>query len=89
MLAYPKGLEAVNTSEWEGWVQSPARTGSAIYSVDNIDSYLFAHPKATAAQTSGGGSTGVVIGVVVVAAIAVLGIVAVMMLRRRRRAVEE
>ena len=49
VLAYPKGLEAVNTSEWEGWVQSPAKTGSAIYSVDNIDSYLSVHPKTGAA----------------------------------------
>ncbi|HEY5471974.1 MAG TPA: ABC transporter substrate-binding protein, partial [Candidatus Limnocylindrales bacterium] len=29
VLAYPKGLEAVNTSRWEGWVQSPSGTGSA------------------------------------------------------------
>ena len=45
VLAYPKGLEAVNTSEWEGWVQSPAETGSALYSVDNVDSYLYVHPR--------------------------------------------
>ena len=52
VLAYPKGLEALDTAHWEGWVQSPTGTGSAIYSVDNIDSYLYVHPKA------GGGGDG-------------------------------
>ena len=35
----------MNTSRWDGWVQSPIGTGSAIYSVDNIDSYLNRAPE--------------------------------------------
>jgi peptide/nickel transport system substrate-binding protein len=43
VVAYPQSLEAVDTSEWLGWVQAPAGTGSAIGSVDNLDSYLYVH----------------------------------------------
>ena len=87
ILAYPKGLEAVNVSRWEGWVQSPEGTGSAIYSVDNFDSYLFLHPRvgATAEDTSAKGVVWVVVGLAAVAAV----IVAVLLLRRRKGRVEE
>ncbi len=87
ILAYPKGLEAVNVSRWEGWVQSPAGTGSAIYSVDNFDSYLFVHPKtgATAADTAARGVWWFFAGVAVVVAIAVV----VLLARRRSGHVEE
>jgi len=88
ILAYPKGLEAVNVSRWEGWVQSPADTGSAIYSVDNIDSYLFVHPKTGATAETGGDST---LGTVLIAAAAALIAVGVVyvIVRRRRGRVEE
>ena len=91
VLAYPKGLEAVNTSEWEGWVQSPAETGSAIYSVDNVDSYLYVHPKAAAAgaaESSGGGSS-TTLYVIAAAVAAAIVIVVFLVLRRRSRRVEE
>ena len=85
VLAYPMGLEAVNTSRWEGWVQSPVG-GSAIYSVDNIDSYLFVHPKGAAkTQTARGG----VIALIVAGVAMVAGAVSWFLLRRRRRVVEE
>jgi peptide/nickel transport system substrate-binding protein len=91
VLAYPKGLEAVNTSEWEGWVQSPARTGSAIYSVDNIDSYLSVHPKtgAAAAAGSGGGPSSATVSVVVAITVIVIAAIALVLWRRGRRQVEE
>ena len=91
VLAYPKGLEAVNTSEWEGWVQSPATTGSAIYSVDNIDSYLSVHPKtgAAAAAGSGGGPSSATVSVVVAIAVVVIAAIALVLWRRGRRQVEE
>ena len=91
VLAYPKGLEAVNTSEWEGWVQSPAETGSAIYSVDNIDSYLSVHPKAgaAAAEGSGGGSSSTTMYVVIAIAVVAIAAIALVLLRRGRRQVEE
>ena len=91
VLAYPKGLEAENVSEWEGWVQSPAGTGSAIYSVDNIDSYLYVHPKAgaAAADRHGGGASSATVYVVVAIAVVVIAAVVLVLLRRGRRQVEE
>ena len=87
ILAYPKGLEAVNTSRWEGWVQSPAETGSAIFSVDNTDSYLYVHPKAgaTAPERSATAVAPIVLG----AAAVVVIIVIVVFVRRARGRVEE
>jgi peptide/nickel transport system substrate-binding protein len=81
ILAYPKGLEAVNTSRWTGWVQSPSGDGSAIYSVDNIDSYLYVHPSGGAAAAR---SNGPLITFLVTAAIAIVLIVVVLVWRRRR-----
>ena len=87
ILAYPKGLEAENTSRWEGWVQSPSGTGSAIFSVDNIDSYLYVHPKAgaTAPKTSATAVVPIVLGASAVLVI----IVIVVFVRRARGRVEE
>ena len=86
VLTYPKGLEALNTADWEGWVQSPTG-GSAIYSVDNIDSYLFVHPK----TATGGGSKGSAwpVAVAVVAGIVIIALVVWLLARRRGQAVEE
>jgi len=85
ILAYPKGLEAVNVSRWEGWVQSPAG-GSAIYSVDNFDSYLFVHPKAGATNEETG-ARGVWLAVTIVVIVVVIAVV--LLLRRRRGRAEE
>jgi peptide/nickel transport system substrate-binding protein len=89
ILAYPKGLEAVNTSRWTGWVQSPSGVGSTIYSTDNIDSYLFVHPAHAGNGAAAAKSSGPLITFLVTAAIAVVLIVVWLVLRRRRpRAVE-
>ena len=87
ILVYPKGLEAENTSRWEGWVQSPSGTGSAIFSIDNTDSYLYVHPKAgaTAAKSSATAVVPVVLGTAAVVVI----IVIVVLVRRARGRVEE
>ena len=45
VIAYPQTLEAERTDDWQGWVQAPAGTGSALTSADNIDSYLYVRPK--------------------------------------------
>jgi len=88
-LTYPQWLESYNDGQWSGWVKSPAGDGPVIYTEYNIDSYLFAAPKAATTQsTSGGGSSaGVIVAAVVV--IAIVAIVALLLVRRRRRAVEE
>jgi peptide/nickel transport system substrate-binding protein len=88
ILAYPKGLEAVNVSRWAGWVQSPADTGSAIYSVDNFDSYLFVHPVTGATEETGGGGSSATWAIVIAVALAAL-VAVVLVLRGRRRRVEE
>lgn len=67
-------------------MQSPTGTGSAIYSVDNIDSYLPVHPKTVAATS--GNSWSLLIAVIA-AAVVVAGIVAWLLLRRRPKALEE
>lgn len=45
VIAYPEALEAIDTGRWRGWVQAPSGTGSALASVDNVDSYLHVRPK--------------------------------------------
>jgi hypothetical protein len=88
ILAYPKGLEAVDTSRWTGWVQSPSGVGSAIYSTDNIDSYLYVHPVQTGGAATAK-SNGPLITFLVTAAIAVVLVVVAVVLRRRRPKAEE
>jgi peptide/nickel transport system substrate-binding protein len=86
VLVYPKGLEAVNVENWDGWIQSPSG-GSAIYSVDNIDSYLFVHPK-----SGGGGSTQsntpLITALIAIGLVAAV-VAAILVVRRRRRPSEE
>jgi peptide/nickel transport system substrate-binding protein len=89
ILAYPKGLEAVDTSRWTGWVQSPAGVGSAIYSTDNIDSYLYVHPVSGGNGAVTARSSGPLITFLVTAAVAVVLIVIAFVLRRRRPQAEE
>jgi len=86
ILAYPRGLEAVNVSRWSGWVQSPTGDGSAIYSVDNIDSYLSVHPRGATVATK---SSGPLITFLVTATISVALVVIWLVLRRRRPRAEE
>ncbi len=80
-LVYPKMLEAYNTGKWAGWVHSPAKTGGVLFTSDNIDSYLFVHPKAVVEE--GGGNIGAIVGGIV-AGVVVVGVVAWLILRRRR-----
>lgn len=48
VIAYPQTLEAERTDRWQGWVQAPAGTGSALMTADNIDTYLYVRPKPAA-----------------------------------------
>jgi peptide/nickel transport system substrate-binding protein len=45
VIAYPQTLEAERTDRWQGWVQAPAGTGSALIGADNIDTYLYVRLK--------------------------------------------
>jgi len=87
-LTYPEWLEAYNDGAWTGWVKTPADVGPVIYTEYNIDSYIFAHPKAAAEAEESGGGSGVVVAVVIAVAI-VAAAIAFMLVRRRGRAVEE
>jgi peptide/nickel transport system substrate-binding protein len=80
-MVYPKMLEAYNTGKWTGWVSSPAKTGGVLFTSDNIDSYLFVHPKAAVVEsrTNWGAIVGAIVG-----GLAVVGIVVWLVLRRRR-----
>jgi peptide/nickel transport system substrate-binding protein len=89
VLVYPHDLEAYNVAKWDGWVQSPEGKGGVIYTADNIDTYLFVHPKTAAAAGGGGGSnTGLIAGIVIVVVV-VIGIVVWLMRRGRGGPVEE
>jgi peptide/nickel transport system substrate-binding protein len=48
VIAYPQTLEAERTDRWQGWVQAPVGTGSALITADNIDTYLYVRPKPAA-----------------------------------------
>ena len=90
VLAYPKGLEALNTSKWEGWVQSPS--GRARRSTPSTTSTATSQstPRAVAAAGgSSGGSSSTTAYVVVAIAVAVIAASALMLLRRRGRRLEE
>jgi peptide/nickel transport system substrate-binding protein len=53
VVAYPQTLEAESTDRWQGWVQVPSGTGSAVASAENIDTYLYVRPKpATIPETA-------------------------------------
>jgi peptide/nickel transport system substrate-binding protein len=80
-MVYPKMLEAYNTGKWTGWVSSPAKTGGVLFTSDNIDSYLFVHPKAAVVES--GTNWGAIVGAIV-GGLAVVGIVVWLVLRRRR-----
>ena len=71
-----------------GCSRRPA-TGSAIYSTDNIDSYLYVHPVTGGSGAATAKSSGPLITFLVTAAIAVVLIVIAVVLRRRRPRVEE
>jgi len=88
VLVYPQDLESYNVGKWSGWVQSPEGKGGVIYTADNIDTYLFVHPKAAETASGGGSSTGLIVGIVV-AVVVVIGIVVWLLRRRRGGPVEE
>ena len=48
VIAYPQTLEAERTDRWQGWVQAPAGTGSALINADNVDTYRYVRPKSGA-----------------------------------------
>ena len=69
------------TSRSEGWVRI-TNNGAVVYQNDNIDTYLFVHPRAASVESEGGGNSAwiwVFVGTAVVAAVVV-----VVVLRRRR-----
>ena len=89
VLVYPQDIESYNVGKWSGWVQSPEGKGGVIYTADNIDTYLFVHPKTAAVAGGGGGSnTGLIAGIVI-AVVVVIGIVVWLMRRGRGGPVEE
>ena len=66
VLCYPQQLEAYDVSKWAGWVQAPANGGGVVLNQFNIDSYVFAHPVATATSSGeNGGSVPTVTWVVI------------------------
>jgi hypothetical protein len=86
--SYPQLLEAYDTAGWEGWVKSPAEGGAVLLDYANIDTYLFAQPRAGVAEDGGFGSGGLV--AIIAAVLVVAGIVIGLLVRRRRpRATEE
>jgi peptide/nickel transport system substrate-binding protein len=85
-MVYPKMLEAYNTSKWTGWVHSPARTGGVLFTSDNIDSYLYVHPKAVVAEE--GTNWGAIVGGIV-GGLVVIGAALWLVLRRRRPRTDE
>jgi peptide/nickel transport system substrate-binding protein len=80
VLDYPYDREAYDVSKWDGWVQ--INNGLVVYQNDNIDTYLFVHPKTAAAATGRGGSPG---WIWIFVATAVVAAVVVFVLVRRRR----
>lgn len=85
VLAYFGDTEAWR-NDWEGWVVSPPKIGSALFSVD---SYLLVHPRAGGPVAARGGPSGFVwlLLVILVGAAAAVG--AGVTRRRRRRLPEE
>jgi len=81
-FAEPGVLTAWTAQDWEGWVRSPAETGPAIGCQYVLESYIKAHPAATAAADEG--SSTLWIAAIVVAAAVVIAIVVVVVRRRRR-----
>ncbi|HJW76076.1 MAG TPA: ABC transporter substrate-binding protein, partial [Thermoleophilia bacterium] len=57
VLCYPQQLEAYDVSKWAGWVQAPANGGGVVLNQFNIDSYVFAHPLATATSSGENGGS--------------------------------
>jgi peptide/nickel transport system substrate-binding protein len=83
LLTYEVDLEAYNTAKWAGWVRTPQPNGGVFYVADNIDTYLFVHPKVATTTTGGGGLSGGAIAGIIVAAAVVVGGGAWLILRRR------
>jgi peptide/nickel transport system substrate-binding protein len=90
VLAYPELLEAYRADRWTGFVPTPSDisgvTGAVLFSWNNIDTYRFVAPKATAATTA---ATAPPYYLIAVVAAGVVIVIALLVWRRRRRAVEE
>ena len=88
VIDYPYVLQAVNTSNWEGW--QPYVGGSVWANMIDRQSYIEVRPKAAAAAaTEGGGSSAVTWIVVAVIVLVGAGLASWLVLRGRSRAVEE
>jgi len=87
VLVQPTSLEAYNTSHWTGWVHTPSKSGTVLYSQENIDTFLSVHPVGSE-EAASGSSRSWVVALVVIAVAAIAGVV-LFMRRRGRSALEE
>jgi peptide/nickel transport system substrate-binding protein len=88
-LVYATNLEAYNSTEWTGWVQSPEGKGGVIYNADTIDTYLKVKPvSGTTTSSDSSSSTGLIVIIVVIVAVVIVGLIVVMR-RRRTHSVED
>jgi len=84
-LVYPWGRQAVNTTDWTGWLRVPPPDGPTIYLNENVDTYVNVRPVvATESASTGGSSTSWIVLGVVAALVAV--VIVVLVVRRTRRA---
>ena len=87
-LIYSRYQEAYNTSDWTGWVTSPAKNGGVFYCGDfQTDSYRLVHP-ATAVEAAGGGGSKLPM-VLIIAGVVIAAVVLLLVRRLRRNRIEE
>jgi peptide/nickel transport system substrate-binding protein len=79
ILVYPFGLEAYNTTRWQGWTKIPAASGSVL----DRWGFLAVQPKVANGSTS---NTGLISAIVAGAVVLVAVVVGVLVFRRRRSA---
>jgi peptide/nickel transport system substrate-binding protein len=87
ILAYPAQLEAWNSAKWTGWSRAPQDGGSAIYSYNNIDTYVNLAPVSGAKAS--GGAKGVWFVVGAVALVVIVALIVWLSRRGARHAVEQ
>jgi peptide/nickel transport system substrate-binding protein len=81
-VVYPGTCCAWDTTNWTGWVRSPAKTGQVAGLQYIVDSYRLVHPKASADTDS---STGMVVAIIVIAVVVLGGAALAVWLVKRRR----